>query len=851
MVLWKFTLRELKNRPGRATLTLLSIVIAVSAVVAVKVSTATTRAAYQDMYVSLTGHSDLEVVPDGEGYFPQALADKLQDVAGVKAVAPSLQLPWLVRFKNSPNSTQVAVMGIDPARDEAVRDYVLAEGDFFHGDEGALLEMGFARALGVHVGDDVSIQPKRLAAPQHIKVVGLLTPQGIAGFRQGTAVILPLRTVQQLVGQGSVVNNASLVLDPKADVAKVQQAVAAMLPPGLTAKLPMTRAQSADETLATLDQGLNFAYLLTLVLATIVILNTFLMNVGERRRQLAILRAIGTTRWQVMGMLLREGAFMGAVGTILGLTFGLAGAYGLSVTMAKAYSTSMSTLQVGVEPFILAAILGPGMAMFAMFVPAYLAGKVTPLEGMRPMVVQAGRRVSPLFTIFGIIGFVVTGGGLVASILGYLPLSLSTPLGVAYTVSLILLIPVVLNPLSALCAAVLRPIFRTEAKLAHRQVVRRRTRSTLTVGVLYVSLSAGIGLGTAILNNVEDVRTWQKKTFIGDFFVRATLPDLATGSTVPMPDAMLDQLRTIKGITSVDPLRLVQGVTIRPASQGANATSEQKVATVLRDFGADNNLPLDLKIGDPQETCARLRKGEVVIATVVAHRMGLSVGDEIVLQTRQGPQKLRIAGEANDYWAGGLSMYIDRALGRKLLQADGADIYIVHSQATALASVGQELDTICKREGLLLQSFADLRRRIDNMMKGVIAGLWGIMALGLVVAGFAVANTLTMNVLEQTREIAMLRVVAMTRHQVRKTILAQAAILGLFGVTLGVIAGMIASYTMNLCIPAVTGRPIEFVLDPSLLIGTYVVALVIVLIAAWLPARRATHMDLLIALQYE
>jgi putative ABC transport system permease protein len=161
------------------------------------------------------------------------------------------------------------------------------------------------------------------------------------------------------------------------------------------------------------------------------------------------------------------------------------------------------------------------------------------------------------------------------------------------------------------------------------------------------------------------------------------------------------------------------------------------------------------------------------------------------------------------------------------------------------------MKAICDKNGLLLQSFADMRRRLDNITNGVVAGLWGIMALGLVVAGFAVANTLTMNVLEQTREIAMLRVVAMTRRQVRKTILSQAAILGVFGVTLGVIAGMVAAYTTNLCTPAVTGRPIDFVLSPGLLIGTYAVALGIILLAAWLPARRAMRLNLLIALQYE
>ena len=67
----------------------------------------------------------------------------------------------------------------------------------------------------------------------------------------------------------------------------------------------------------------------------------------------------------------------------------------------------------------------------------------------------------------------------------------------------------------------------------------------------------------------------------------------------------------------------------------------------------------------------------------------------------------------------------------------------------------------------------------------MVAGLWGLLALGLIVGAFAVANTLTMNVLEQTRELALLRVVAMTRRQVRRTIFGQAIIIGLIGMTLG------------------------------------------------------------------
>ena len=95
------------------------------------------------------------------------------------------------------------------------------------------------------------------------------------------------------------------------------------------------------------------------------------------------------------------------------------------------------------------------------------------------------------------------------------------------------------------------------------------------------------------------------------------------------------------------------------------------------------------------------------------------------------------------------------------------------------------LQKLVAENGLLLQSFSDVQHKIDAMMAGVVAGLWGMVVLGLVVAAFGVANTFTMTVLEQTREFGLLRVVAMTRNQVRKTIFAQALMMGLLALSAG------------------------------------------------------------------
>jgi putative ABC transport system permease protein len=837
MVFRKFIGREVKRRPGRAMLTLLSVVIGVAAVVAVNVATDTTRQAYKEMFESVTGRAALEVVAEGGGTYSDEVLPLLAQTPGVKAAVPLVQQPSVLYFGQS--RIRLLVMGIDPAADRAVRDYHVEEGAFFHDrQEGALMEVGLARSLGIATGDEVQLLTRQ--GVQQIRVVGLLAPQGASGFSQGGVIVLPLELAQDYFTAPGAINVTSLVLADDADEKAVQAAAAEKLPAGLAVRRPAVRTHLAKETLQDAEQGLNFAYALTLVMAVFIIFNTFLMNVGERRRQLAILRAVGTTRRQVISMLLGEGLLLGILGTVLGSILGLAGAFILANAMARTYSATLSSIVLTPTPFLLAAILGPGISLVGMLIPAWTAGRISPLEGMRPMVSEGRSRVPLSFTLAAVLIFITTGSVLAACVMGYLPIGFAIPAGVIFTAAFVLLIPAFLDPAANALAFVLFPVLRTEGRIACRQMLRRRARTTLTVGVLYIAVSSGIALGTAILNNVQDVRRWQEQMIVGDFFVRAMFPDMATGQAAEMPESLGREIADIPGVTGVDTLRFA------PAT-----AADQPVLVVLREFTDKHNTPLTLQDGDPVEVRRRLLEGEVVIGTVLAQRTGLGPGDEIPLKTRTGTKRLRIAATATEYMVGGLVLHIEREHGKQLLGVTGVDVFMVSADASSLAAVEPRLKTLCEQGGLMLHSFIDLRRRLDGLIGGIIGSLWGLLALGFVVSGFGIANTLTMNVLEQTRELAMLRVVAMTRRQIAKTILGQATLLGMIGLASGIIGGVIGAYITNRCSKPVLGHGIEFALSPALIGGSFVIALAIVLLAAWLPARRAARLNILIALQYE
>jgi putative ABC transport system permease protein len=365
--------------------------------------------------------------------------------------------------------------------------------------------------------------------------------------------------------------------------------------------------------------------------------------------------------------------------------------------------------------------------------------------------------------------------------------------------------------------------------------------------VLYIAVMTGIGLGTMIINNVDDVKKWYQRTLIaGDFTVRVMLPGSQPGLTAEMPDwkQLRDELEhEVRGIESLDTIGFLN-------AQAAG----HAIVVVAREFADKEALPLDLYQGWAEEVADALRRGEVVVGTVLAQRSGLKVGDFIEFQTKEGPKKARIAALAVDYLVGGYIVYMRRELASRLFRNDAVNAFAVRAvpdNQVPRAEVEAALRRFANERGLMLHSYAELNQMLDHVLAGVVGSLWGVLVLGFVVAAFGVANTLTMNVLEQTRELALLRVVAMTRRQVRKMILAQAAMIGLVGLGLGTIAGVVTAYSISASMMPLLGYPVDFILHGPLLVGCFLMGLLLVLAAAWLPAERAARLDLLIALQYE
>jgi len=186
---------------------------------------------------------------------------------------------------------------------------------------------------------------------------------------------------------------------------------------------------------------------------------------------------------------------------------------------------------------------------------------------------------------------------------------------------------------------------------------------------------------------------------------------------------------------------------------------------------------------------------------------------------------------------------------RNLFGIEGADSFLVSAKPGS--DLEATLQGFARENGLLVHSFSELSRLIDAMTAGVTGGLWALLILGLVVGALGVVNTLTMNVLEQTRELSVMRATGMLRRQVVKTVMAQAIYLGVVGILLGALWGVILARMINLCLGSLCGRYVGFSARFPEVGFLLLIALGIVLLAAFIPGRRAANLHPVQAMRQE
>ncbi len=836
MTISRLLRRQWRKRPGRALATAASVAVAVAAVVATWVAADASRAGYRRLAETVEGVPSIDISARGGGRFEATVLPRLADIPGVRAVVPLFFRPTLLRVGEK-RVREVAV-GVDAAALVEAGLLTLTSGRPCEAADEVVLDAALAEGLAKRIGDEVIMFARR--SIRRMTVVGIADSQSLKWFAEGGGVVVDIQPLEEMSNAFGLVDRVRVVIAPGGSRPAVLAAVAKRLPATLAAEVPAGRAGMAEDVLHSANLGLDFVTGLTVAMAWFIVGNAMLMNVTERRRSFALLRVLGATGRQVERFVMAEAALLGAAGSVVGAAAGLAAAVPISAGISRTLQAPAASLVV--HPLVIpaAVALGTLVAVAAAWWPAREAADVEPLAGLADSP-PPPRGVSGRFLAMAVVMWAVSAVVMTLVVWEWLPPRAAVPAGILMMLAFVATTPIVLPTLCAACARLIPDRWRIERTLAVEQIIRQPIRTALTTGVLVVAVSNAIGLGHAIRDNVDDVRGWYTRLMRADWML--THAGMVSGGLAmagPKIRMAEEEVRALPGVKRVEGI----GVAAGRVAGGA-------CVVVARDIPADTPLPTDPVGTTEADLRVALDRGEAAAGTLLARRSGIKPGDEVEVEVYGRTARVKIAALVVDYTSGGASLLLRRDVAARLFGMEAADIVLVTAEPGAIASLRDPLQRIAESHGMLLRSFENVQAFINGIVGGVVNSLWMILGLGFVVGSLGVANTVTMNVLEKTRTLGLLRAVGMTSGQVTRLVVLESVLLGVSGGLIGAVGGMCTALLIQLASQPLLGHPIRASLRPTVVAVNLVAAVAVTVLAAWIPARRAARLDLLESISTE
>jgi putative ABC transport system permease protein len=837
-----YGLRSLWARPLRSLLSLVGIALGVAVLFASLATSAGIEAAIDRTVADVGGTADLRVAAFQEvGLGPDSVA-AIEDTPGVAVAAPGIERRTFLgpeQFGAGEELPEpVTILAIDPEREPAVRTLALAGGRLLTGTDelGLLITERLAAADGLRLGSQIVLQGSAENVPLRGEVVGILAGDGPLLDAAGRTVVLPERVALALFGVEGV-TRVDLALEEGATVEGVTAAIQERL---VGEPYVITTADDVATSLraSTADfQGMTaLIAAVSLFAGAFLIFNTLSMTVAERFREVGLLRAAGATRGQLTRAILVQGAVLGLIGSLAGVVLGAVLAQVMASSIGRVGSVELERPAMSLAAVAGGLLAGSAVTLAAAFEPARRAGRISPVEALRPRVQDAGGRGAQLRWVVAVFA-IVAGLGLVAW-----PPAGGTPALVravaVYTLllSVILALPFLLPGLGRIAGAPFALVLRIEERLARASLVRDPSRAALTVGALTVALAmlvALAGMGDQVRRTAG---AWLEEVVPGEVLLTSIRP-------VPLDEGLGELVAGFGGVARVSPI-----ATFELAVDG---TRVDGAAVVGADLAADGRLRF--VAGDRASALAAIDAGgATILPERAAEHLGATVGTTLAaLDGDGGTTDLLVVGIVERTLPGrtGESMLVGWPDATVAFGIAGADAFAVRFEPGATVAQRAQLETDARSLALTPAPIGEIGTAIGRAL-GRVFGLFDALALvAVIVAALGIVNTLSMNVLERVREIGVLRAAGMTRRQVWRTVIVEAGICGLAGALLGSLTGVVAGALM---VGLAGGRP-----DPATLVPWPAVGLALVLgvglamlAAAW-PARVASGLPIVRAVRHE
>jgi putative ABC transport system permease protein len=567
-----------------------------------------------------------------------------------------------------------------------------------------------------------------------------------------------------------------------------------------------------------------------------LIYNTVTFSVIQRRPMIGTLRALGMTRREIFVQILLEALLLGLLGTLLGLLLGVLLGRGAVQLVTQTvndlfFVVAVREVAIPLETLLKGAAIGIAAALIGAAVPAWEATSVPPAGALRRSnVEERTRRLLPAVSLAAL-GFLV---------LGALLLIPEWHLAVAFgglfliVIGAALLTPILTLWLMEGVQRLLRGGGVIE-RMAPRTIVRSLSRMAVAVAALMVAVSVIIGEGVMIGSFRQTVELWLDDVLQADIFVSPPALNGSAAQTALDP-ALLDELLQIPGVQSAATTRQVE---VTAQLEAGGDPLALRLAALSQDLaGADRRYRATS--GTWQETWAAVEAGGILINEPMANRLGLRVGDNLLIQTDRGPLPFRVAGVTVDFDVRNVAFMADTVY-REFWDDTGvtAIALFVEPGVDVDATVDVIRSEFAGREQLLVRSNRGTRENALAVFDRTFAITVALQLLATVVAFIGILSTLMSLQLERMREIGVLRSTGMTRRQLWRLSLLETGLVGatagLLAMPTGYVLAIILIYIINL---RSFGWTLEMRLQPEEFVQAFLVALLAALLAGLYPAWK-------------
>ena len=820
---------------------------------------------------SMFGKANYAISPSTDGLSEQALndvysttvgdfhLDRMNGIEGVNGVRVALESGVTV----SKAGNNVSGEAISTARNGKLLPVDITEGSRPIDSNEVALPSNIIKQLGVNIGDTVTLTSRYAtddeggkAQAENVRVVGITSdPNGVYSY-YGGAIVASDNLIARMQGVSDF--NSAVATMVYLDLAKDGNTVSAKTIHEVNGLLPkhfslMSRQEVSNAYIKSIGVGetsivtiflLCFGVLAMLV-AALVIANTFQVLVAQRRRTLALLRTIGAKKGQLYASVLLESCLLGLIASMLGVVFGCAL---MGIVCASGVMKQTMHLIFSWQVFVVPIAFGVIMTVLASLGSARSATSVTPLEALRPLELTDDRRSGRARAIFGML-FVVVGIALVAFSIWqmqttgdvdmlsgnrFVVILLAAIAGAGLVFLGLVLTAVFWLPIFMKGVGALVALSGPSAKVAHANIQKNPRRIAAT--------GAALLIGVTLVSTIATGAASAKETMNDALATRYSVDVVATGSDISQQ--MASAVKAVKGVTDV---------VYAPSANVQLKGSDGSVSASTLLIGVKN-------IGELQNVIrADLGDSTIDAGTVLMPQYNAQSGKRMTF--RQGTATFGTAWDENGDTKRTLELKVKQADYRRISSGYGAVGFVdgshftngdldtnshtllvkINETGTTLSGVFDSLQSALSKSTDATVSGPIAERvqwgkTIDSMMMLMV----GLIAVAVLIALVGVANTLSLSVIERTRESATLRAIGMTRGQLRRSLGVEALLIslvsGVVGVILGTLFGWLGSYVV-FSMYGTVAFPFEWTVN-GIVLG---VAAAASLLASVFPARRAVN----------